>query len=101
MPERARRHGYSVKVEWTGNLGSGTSAYQAYSRDHLVLSGTKPPIPGSADAAFLGDASRWNPEDLLVAAISSCHMLWYLHLCADAGIAVLAYRDDASGVMTE
>jgi organic hydroperoxide reductase OsmC/OhrA len=94
-------HSYSVTVEWTGNQGTGTSGYRQYSRDHVIGAAGKPAIPGSSDPAFLGDPSRWNPEDLLVAAASACHKLWYLHLCADAGIRVMHYVDEARGVMTE
>lgn len=86
-----------MDVEWTGNSGTGTSDYRAYDRDHSITAGAKPVIPGSSDPAFRGEAARWNPEGLLVAALSTCHQLWYLHLCADAGIAVLAYRDHATG----
>ncbi|WMY10407.1 OsmC family protein [Paraburkholderia phenoliruptrix] len=94
-------HNYKVSVQWTGNRGSGTSGYRDYGRDHVIASGSKPAIPGSSDAAFLGDASRWNPEDLLVASASACHKLWYLHLCSDAGIVVVDYRDDAEGTMLD
>ena len=94
-------HKYEVSVQWTGNLGSGTSGYRDYSRDHVIAAGSKPDIAGSSDVAFLGDAKRWNPEDLLVASASACHKLWYLHLCADAGIAVLEYRDQAEGTMLD
>jgi organic hydroperoxide reductase OsmC/OhrA len=94
-------HRYSITVEWTGNLGSGTSAYRAYSRDHEIIAAGKPSIFGSSDPAFRGDASRWNPEELLVAALATCHKLWYLHLAADAGVIVTAYRDQAEGVMEE
>lgn len=96
-----REHRYAVRVEWTGNLGTGTSGYRAYSRDHSIGAGTKPAIPGSSDPAFRGDPARWNPEDMLVASLSACHQLWYLHLCATAGIAVTAYADEAEGVMEE
>ncbi|WER49084.1 OsmC family protein [Cupriavidus sp. WKF15] len=96
-----REHHYRVSVEWTGNKGSGTSGYRAYARDYTIRSGAKPAIPGSSDPAFLGDAARWNPEDLLVASVSACHKLWYLHLCSEAGIVVLAYADDAQGTMVE
>lgn len=97
-----REHRYTVEMKWTGNLGSGTSAYAAYSRDHVHSAGGKPvTIPGSSDPAFRGDASRYNPEELLVAALSSCHMLWYLHLCADAGIVVESYEDSPVGLMIE
>lgn len=96
-----RSHSYKVTVQWTGNRGSGTSGYKAYGRDHLIQAGHKPDIAGSSDPAFLGDATRWNPEDLLVAATSACHKLWYLHLCADRGIVVLAYTDEAQGTMLE
>lgn len=98
---QSRRHEYTVTVDWTGNLGKGTSDYRAYARDHDIRVAGKPPIAGSADPAFRGDGTRHNPEDLLVGSLSACHMLWYLHLCADAGIAVLAYRDEARGTMIE
>lgn len=94
-------HTYRVSVQWTGNKGSGTTGYREYSRDYTIRAGAKPDILGSSDPAFLGDAARWNPEDLLVASVSACHKLWYLHLCADAGVAVLAYIDDAQGTMIE
>lgn len=96
-----RSHQYATRTEWTGNLGQGTAGYRAYAREHVISAPGKPDLPGSSDAAFRGDASRWNPEDLLVASLSSCHMLWYLHLCAEAKIVVLAYRDDAQGTMVE
>lgn len=94
-------HTYACRVTWTGNDGTGTSGYRAYRRDHTVEVAGKPMIAGSSDPSFRGDASRYNPEDLLVAAISSCHMLWYLHLAADAGIVVNSYVDDAIGTMVE
>lgn len=94
-------HRYHVDVAWTGNRGTGTSGYEDYGRDHTISAPGKPPIEGSSDPAFRGDATRWNPEDLLVAAVSACHKLWYLHLCATNGIAVLAYRDRATGTMVE
>ena len=96
-----KQHSYATRTEWTGNLGVGTTDYRAYSRDHVISAAGRPDLPGSSDPAFRGDASRWNPEDLLVASLSSCHMLWYLHLCAQAKIAVLAYRDDAAGTLVE
>lgn len=96
-----KQHFYHVTVEWTGNLGCGTSSYAAYGRDFTAQAAGKPPIAGSADPAFRGDAARWNPEDMLLAAISACHKLWYLHLCAVAGITVLAYTDEAEAVMDE
>lgn len=96
-----REHRYAVTVDWTGNLGSGTSDYRAFDRRHEILADGKPPIPASSDPAFRGDPARYNPEDLLVASLSACHMLWYLHLCAVGGIVVTAYRDRAEGVMEE
>jgi organic hydroperoxide reductase OsmC/OhrA len=96
-----KQHTYEVTVDWTGNRGPGTSAYDTYARDHTISAGAKPDIAGSSDPAFRGDPARWNPEELLVAAISACHKLWYLHLCADAGIAVLSYCDHAQGTMVE
>ena len=93
-------HRYSVEIVWTGNLGTGTSDYQAYSRDHTVAAQGRPGIAGSADPQYRGDPQRWNPEQLLVAAVSQCHMLWYLHLCAEAGVVVTDYRDLPLGVMS-
>lgn len=101
MLEPPREHTYSVTVTWTGNTGPGTASYRAYDRAHAIGSDGKPDIPGSADPAFRGDAARWNPEEQLVGALSSCHMLWYLHLCSEAGIAVHAYQDVAEGVMQQ
>jgi organic hydroperoxide reductase OsmC/OhrA len=99
---RSRRaHRYELTVTWTGNRGDGTAAYRAYGREHEVTAEGAPPIHGSSDPAFRGDASRWNPEQLLVAALSQCHLLSYLHLCADAGVVVIAYEDHADGVMEE
>ncbi|MCR2632510.1 OsmC family peroxiredoxin, partial [Salmonella enterica] len=72
-------HHYDVGVTWTGNTGKGTASYTAYARDHVIQSPGKPDIAGSADPAFRGDPARWNPEDLLVASLSACHKLWYLH----------------------
>ena len=96
-------HSYQARIRWTGNRGSGTSSYRDYDRDWewqaRSKEGDKVTVRGSADPAFRGDASRHNPEDLLVASLSSCHLLWYLHLCADAGIVVTAYEDDAEGEM--
>jgi organic hydroperoxide reductase OsmC/OhrA len=98
----AREHRYKVTTTWTGNRGTGTSGYRAYGREHEISAeGKSVVLPGSSDPAFLGDPSRYNPEELLVASLSACHMLWFLHLCSDAGIAVASYKDDATGEMTE
>ncbi|MDO4640750.1 MAG: OsmC family protein [Neisseria sp.] len=94
-------HHYKTIIEWTGNTGSGTSSYDAYKRDFTASVQGKPDIEGSSDPAFLGDASRWNPEDMLLAALSSCHKLWYLHFCANAGVIVSAYTDYAEAEMSE
>lgn len=98
---KGKEHHYALRLRWTGNKGEGTTGYKAYDRAYEVSIDGKPDLPGSADPAFLGDPSRYNPEDLLVASLSACHMLWYLHLCADAGIVVTDYRDDASGTMQQ
>ncbi len=79
----------------------GTSGYRNYERSHNISASGKPTIPGSSDPAFRGDPARWSPEDLLVASLSACHKLWYLHLCAEAGVVVEAYVDEAVGVMEE
>ena len=94
-------HTYACAVEWTGNTGNGTGGYKNYGRDHLIRMNGKSDIAGSADPAFRGDATRHNPEDMLVASISTCHMLWSLHLASDAGIIVTAYSDAPVGTMVE
>lgn len=96
-----REHRYATTMRWTGNAGSGTASYRAYRRDHVIEATDKPPIPGSSDPQFRGDRTRWNPEELLVASLSACHQLWYLHLAAEAGVVVTAYVDRAEGVMAE
>ena len=96
-----KQHTYQVQVDWTGNTGEGTKTYRAYRRDHTITCAGKPPISGSSDPAFRGDPARHSPEDLLVASLSACHMLWYLHLCAVNQITVVEYFDDAFGVLSE
>lgn len=96
-----REHGYALTVRWTGNRGTGTSGYAEFGREHDVTAPGKPVLAGTADPAFRGDAVRWNPEELLVAALSQCHMLWYLALCAQAKVVVTDYVDEVSGTMAE
>jgi organic hydroperoxide reductase OsmC/OhrA len=96
-----KRHTYAASIRWPIHGGPGTTSYRAYSRDHAIGAAGKHEIAASSDPAFLGSAERFNPEQLLVASLSSCHMLWYLHLCAVNGVVVTAYRDDASGTMEE
>lgn len=96
-----REHSYQVDVEWTGNTGAGTTRYRSYGRDHDVRADGKTTIEGSADPAFVGDSSRWNPEELLVASLSQCHMLSFLALCALQGVVVTGYTDAAVGRMRE
>jgi organic hydroperoxide reductase OsmC/OhrA len=97
----ARNHTYELEVVWTGDTGSGTSGHRAYGRSHDVRAAGKPTIAGSSDPAFRGDPTRWNPEELLVASMSQCHMLWYLALCAQNGVVVTDYVDRAGGTMVE
>ncbi|HMJ45913.1 MAG TPA: OsmC family protein [Ferruginibacter sp.] len=94
-------HQYKVALEWTGNSGEGTKNYTSYQRSHNISVENKPVIECSSDPAFRGDPVKHNPEEMLVASISSCHMLWFLHLCADNGIIVLKYIDNAIGTMLE
>src|SRR6202167_4606149 len=108
-----RTHSYDVTVAWTGNRGTGTSGYRDYGRDHEVtVSGAgnengagdderTQPIAGNSGSTFRGDSARWNPEQLLLAALAQCHMLSYLHACAAAGIVVTGYTDAAHGTMTK
>lgn len=96
-----KEHVYKLTVKWTGNKGEGTSGYRAYERSHTILTENKSIILGSSDPAFRGDKTKHNPEELLLAALSSCHMLSYLHLCAVAGVVVVDYIDNATGTMVE
>ncbi len=96
-----RTHRYDLAVSWTGNRGTGTSGYRDYGRDHVVSADGRPDVAGSSDPVFRGDKARWNPELELVAALSQCHMLSYLHVCATAGVVVTAYEDAPYGVMAE
>ncbi|TAL74642.1 MAG: OsmC family peroxiredoxin [Rhodanobacter sp.] len=95
----AFEHRYRVEVEWTGNRGSGTSAYRAYDRDHVIRIDGKPELAGSADPSFFGDRARYNPEDMLLSALSACHMMSYLHMATVAGVVVVAYVDHAEATM--
>ncbi len=97
-----RTHQYHTTITWTGNRGSGTLDYRAYSRDHHISVKDKAqPIQASSDPQFRGDANKYNPEELFVSSLSSCHMLWYLHLAAVNGVVVLEYEDNAEGTMEE
>jgi organic hydroperoxide reductase OsmC/OhrA len=93
------KHAYAVEVSWTGNTGSGTSGYRSYRRTCEVRAAGKPALAGSADPHFRGDADRWNPEELLVAALAQCHLLSFLHAAAAAGVVVVDYSDAATGSM--
>jgi organic hydroperoxide reductase OsmC/OhrA len=92
-----KHHAYTSHVRWTGNTGEGTAHYRAYTRNWEVAVPGKPPIPCSNDPMLGGDPGLMNPEDLLLSALSACHMLWYLHLASDAGIVVTAYEDTPEG----
>lgn len=92
-------HHYALSTEWTGNSGTGTDGYRNYGRNHIIRIEGKPDLLGSADPTFRGDKSKHNPEELLVAALSACHMLSYLHVCVKNGVVVTAYSDNATGSM--
>ncbi|MDN8548367.1 OsmC family protein [Microbacterium sp. NM3R9] len=94
-------HRYAVRAEWTGNRGAGTSGYRDYDRSVTLSIAGKPDLAASSDKPFRGDPARWNPEDLLVSALAECHLLSYLHACVSAGVVVVGYSDDATGVMRE
>ncbi|MCL6218715.1 OsmC family protein [Zunongwangia pacifica] len=96
-----KTHNYTINLNWTGNKGIGTKSYKDYDRDYTFHAKGKTPIQGSSDPAFLGNPELYNPEELLLASIASCHMLWYLHLCASNKIIVLGYEDRPEGKMIE
>jgi organic hydroperoxide reductase OsmC/OhrA len=93
-------HRYAARLRWIGPAAGATTSYKTYSREYTIDADGKPALRGSADPHFLGDGSLYNPEDLLVAALSSCHLLSYLAECACARIEVVSYEDDAEGEMT-
>lgn len=96
-----RQHNYSATIKWTGNKGKGSSNYNEFERSHTISIDSKPDILCSSDPAFRGDKTKYNPEELLLASLSSCHMLWYLHLCSESKIIVTNYVDNATGTMIE
>lgn len=96
-----KTHDYSLHLRWTGNKGEGTSHYRSYDREYIISIEHKADLKGSSDPSFRGNTSLHNPEELFVASLSACHMLWYLHLCSDAGIIVESYHDNAAGTMIE
>lgn len=96
-----KEHEYFTCVKWTGNSGQGTRSYKSYERSHELIVEGKPTLLLSSDPNFRGDSKKLNPEELFLCSISSCHMLWYLHLCSDKGIVVVEYSDNAKGIMVE
>ncbi|KPM49150.1 OsmC family protein [Jiulongibacter sediminis] len=96
-----KEHHYHITTEWTGNTGEGTISYKSYERSHLLKVDDKTVIELSSDPAFRGDPAKHNPEELFLASLSSCHMLWYLHFCSVNGITVTSYLDKAEGLMEE
>ena len=98
---RVTDHHYALEVAWRGNRGTGTSGYRDYDRDVLLSAAGKPDLLGSADPTFRGDATRWNPEELLLAALAQCHLLSYLHSAVRHGVVVVAYADSPVGTMAQ
>jgi organic hydroperoxide reductase OsmC/OhrA len=96
-----KEHTYRTNLQWTGNTGKGTETYRGYERSHQISVEGKQIIEASSDPSFRGDKIKYNPEEMFVASLSSCHMLWFLHLCSDASIIVLEYSDSAVGKMIE
>lgn len=97
----SKEHHYKATIQWTGNKGTGTSGYRNYERSHTISVENKTIIEGSSDPAFRGDKTKYNPEEMLLASLSSCHMLWYLHFCSEEGIIVTEYVDHVTGIMAE
>jgi organic hydroperoxide reductase OsmC/OhrA len=100
MP-RGKEHHYEMQVTWTGAAAGGTRDYKTYSREYRADLPGKPSITGSSDPAFRGDPNLHNPEDMLVLALSACHMLSYLALAALEGLEVTGYEDSARGTMQQ
>jgi organic hydroperoxide reductase OsmC/OhrA len=100
-PTLMKTHTYKTSLQWTGNTGKGTESYRGYERSHVISVDSKEPIAGSSDPSFRGDKTKYNPEEMFVASLSSCHMLWFLHFCTEASVVVLEYSDAAEGFMIE
>ncbi len=96
-----KEHTYHTHLQWTGNTGSGTTTYRGYERSHSISVVGKPIIEGSSDPAFRGDKTKYNPEEMFLSSLSSCHMLWFLHFCSEASVIVLEYSDAATATMME
>jgi len=92
-----QQHDYTARIQWTGNTGKGTSSYRAYQRSWDVTTPGKPIVHCSNDPLLGGDPTLHNPEDLLLASVSSCHMLWYLHLASSQGVVIQSYVDNPIG----
>ena len=98
MSKPPKEHPYGCTIEWTGDRGEGTLRYRGYDRTWDVITPGKPVIHCSNDPLLGGDPTLHNPEDLLIASLSACHMLWYLHLASNAGIVVRGYRDEPEAI---
>jgi organic hydroperoxide reductase OsmC/OhrA len=96
-----KHHSYTTNLQWTGNIGKGTETYRGYERSHIISAEGKQPIEASSDPSFRGDKSKYNPEEMFVASLSSCHMLWFLHFCSEASVIVVEYEDAATATMEE
>ncbi len=96
--EAMTRHEYKLRLLWQGERG--TTDYASYNRGYRLIVDGKQELAGSADPAFRGDAGKHNPEELFLGALSACHMLTYLALCARRRLVVTAYRDEPSGTLT-
>jgi organic hydroperoxide reductase OsmC/OhrA len=96
-----KQHTYSANLTWTGNTGEGTQTYRSYQRSYNININNKVTLEGSSDPAFMGNPALYNPEEMLLMSLSSCHMLWFLHLCSEAGVVVTAYTDKALAIMVE
>lgn len=87
------KHSYTLELSWKGS----TDAPRNYDRSHTLKAEGKPEIAASADPSSLGDPKKWNPEEMLLGSLASCHMLWYLYLCSVSKIVVTSYRDLPTG----
>ncbi len=96
-----KEHSYHINLTWTGNTGRGTETYRGYERSHRISAEGKQIIEASSDPSFRGDKTKYNPEEMFLASLSSCHMLWFLHFCSENSVIVLEYTDAAVGKMTE
>jgi len=93
------KHLFKAEANWTSSPNPEQSASKFYSKSHKIVIEGKPVLNVSAAKAFKGDPELYNPEDLLLSSLVSCHMMSYLYVCSQNGIEILEYSDNAEATL--